>query len=292
MLLHCVFTDVLGSLGTITSTLTQRGISVPRAAVLATTSTRPMHACILVCRLTCVARAWHVQVLRAVVFTTQRGVAIDTFQLSLFDRETAALVKDRTGATHSSQLIACGVHADEAALVWTSAAAHRDAPARRGHSVRSAAPLTLPPRARVWCVQDRLSAQLAAERLALGHDVRSSLPLTLSALSSNAVTFTISLRSLLGSLVGGSYKENLSIGDGWLAYGRHRSRHTRRPQLPVHSVHGSQCVPCTVRPTDMAAHRVIAAGRHRIAASEFHSVTPDLSDPCTPEPRTHSLTAC
>ena len=118
-MLHVVFTDVPGSLSAITSTLNDRGINV----------------------------------YRAVAFKTTDGVAVDFFLLSLFDRDSATVLKDR--------------------LCTLIATADK--------------PLS-----------------------------------NLSAMSSNAVTFTISMRSLFGSVGGGNYREQLVVADGWLAYGRHR----------------------------------------------------------------------
>lgn len=64
VLLHLVFIDCLGSLSTITSVLNDRGINVQRVAA----------------------------------FCTAGGVAVDTFQLSLLDQQTADIVEARLAA--------------------------------------------------------------------------------------------------------------------------------------------------------------------------------------------------
>jgi hypothetical protein len=144
VLLHIIFIDCLGSLSTITSVLNDRGINVKRV----------------------------------VAFSTARGVAVDTFHLSVLDQATADIV------------------------------------------------------------EASLAAQIAHEQhIEIAVEEGSSM----FSLSHNAVSFTIHHHHSWG-LLGGHYKETLTIGDTWIGYGRQKVE-----AAGVLGVHHDESDPCTLQ---------------------------------------------
>ena len=144
VLLHIIFIDCLGSLSTITSVLNDRGINVKRV----------------------------------VAFSTARGVAVDTFHLSVLDQATADIV------------------------------------------------------------EASLAAQIAHEQhIEIAVEAGSSM----FSLSHNAVSFTIHHHHSWG-LLGGHYKETLTIGDTWIGYGRQKVE-----AAGVLGVHHDESDPCTLQ---------------------------------------------
>jgi hypothetical protein len=144
VLLHIIFVDCLGSLSTITSVLNDRGINVKRV----------------------------------VAFSTDRGVAVDTFHLSVLDQATADIV------------------------------------------------------------EASLAAQIAHEQhIEIAVEAGSSM----FSLSHNAVSFTIHHHHGWG-LLGGHYKETLTIGDNWIGYGRQKVE-----AAGVLGVHHDKSDPCTLQ---------------------------------------------